>query len=94
MTTARDTHNQIEYAKEISLEEGLAKGRVKGRAGGGLKKDSRKDMRKVERKDVQKDARKVERMRNNKSRSTCFSWGRHAKSWRRRPDCPWKRLLS
>ena len=29
MTTARDTHNQIEYAKEISLEEGLAKGRVK-----------------------------------------------------------------
>ena len=27
MTTARDTHNQIEYAKEISLEEGLAKGR-------------------------------------------------------------------
>ena len=33
MTTARDTHNQIEYAKEIAheegLEEGLAKGRVK-----------------------------------------------------------------
>ena len=27
MTTARDTHNQIEYAKEIGLEEGLAKGR-------------------------------------------------------------------
>ena len=27
MTTARDTHNQIEYAKEIALEEGLAKGR-------------------------------------------------------------------
>ena len=27
MTTARDTHNQIEYAKEISLEEGIAKGR-------------------------------------------------------------------
>ena len=26
MTTARDTHNQIEYAKEIGLEEGLAKG--------------------------------------------------------------------
>ena len=38
MTTARDTHNQIEYAKEIAheegLEEGLAKGRVKGRAEG------------------------------------------------------------
>ena len=38
MTTARDTHNQIEYAKEIGheegLEEGLAKGRVKGRAEG------------------------------------------------------------
>ena len=31
MTTARDTHNQIEYAKEISLEEGLAKGREEGR---------------------------------------------------------------
>ena len=27
MTTARDIHNQIEYAKEISLEEGIAKGR-------------------------------------------------------------------
>ena len=27
MTTARDTHNQIEYAKEIGLEEGLSKGR-------------------------------------------------------------------
>ena len=27
MTTARDTHNQIEYAKETGLEEGLAKGR-------------------------------------------------------------------
>ena len=27
MTTARDTHNQIEYAKKTSLEEGLAKGR-------------------------------------------------------------------
>ena len=27
MTTARDIHNQIEYAKEIALEEGLAKGR-------------------------------------------------------------------
>ena len=34
MTTARDTHNQIEYAKEISLEKGLAKGRVIGRAEG------------------------------------------------------------
>ena len=34
MTTARDTHNQIEYAKETGLEEGLAKGRVKGRAEG------------------------------------------------------------
>ena len=36
MTTARDTHNQIEYAKEIAheegLEEGLTKGRVKGPA--------------------------------------------------------------
>ena len=31
MTTARDTHNQIEYAKEIGLEEGLAKGREEGR---------------------------------------------------------------
>ena len=31
MTTARDTHNQIEYAKEIALEEGLAKGREKER---------------------------------------------------------------
>ncbi len=31
MTTARDTHNQIEYAKETGLEEGLAKGLVKGR---------------------------------------------------------------
>ena len=27
MTTARDTHNQIEYAKKTGLEEGLAKGR-------------------------------------------------------------------
>ena len=34
MTTARDTHNQIEYAKEIGLEEGLAKGLAKGRAEG------------------------------------------------------------
>ena len=31
MTTARDTHNQIEYAKETGLEEGLAKGREKER---------------------------------------------------------------
>ena len=31
MTTARDTHNQIEYAKETGLEEGLAKGLAKGR---------------------------------------------------------------
>ena len=30
MTTARDTHNQIEYAKETGLEEGLAKGRAEG----------------------------------------------------------------
>ena len=30
MTTARDTHNQIEYAKETGLEEGLAKGREEG----------------------------------------------------------------
>ena len=34
MTTARDTHNQIEYAKETGLEEGLAKGLAKGRAEG------------------------------------------------------------
>ena len=31
MTTARDTHNQIEYAKETGIEEGLAKGLAKGR---------------------------------------------------------------
>ena len=31
MTIARDTHNQIEYAKETGLEEGLAKGLAKGR---------------------------------------------------------------
>ena len=31
MTTARDTQNQIEYAKETGLEEGLAKGLAKGR---------------------------------------------------------------
>ena len=30
MTTARDTHNQIEYAKETGLEEGLSKGRAEG----------------------------------------------------------------
>ena len=30
MTTARDTHNQIEYAKEIALEEGIVKGRKEG----------------------------------------------------------------
>ena len=30
MTTARDTHNQIEYAKETGLEEGLSKGREEG----------------------------------------------------------------
>ena len=34
MTTAHDTHNQIEYAKETGLEEGLAKGLVKGREEG------------------------------------------------------------
>ena len=34
MTTARDTHNQIEYAKEIALEEGIAKGRKEGREEG------------------------------------------------------------
>ena len=34
MTTARDTHNQIEYAKKTSLEEGLAKGREEGREEG------------------------------------------------------------
>ena len=31
MTTARDTHNQIEYAKEIGHAEGLEEGLVKGR---------------------------------------------------------------
>ena len=31
MTTARDTHNQIEYAKEIAHEEGLEEGLAKGR---------------------------------------------------------------
>ena len=34
MTTARDTHNQIEYAKETGLEEGLVKGREEGREEG------------------------------------------------------------
>ena len=38
MTTARDTHNQNEYAKEIAheegLEEGLSKGREEGREEG------------------------------------------------------------
>ena len=34
MTTARDTHNQIEYAKETGLEEGLSKGREEGREEG------------------------------------------------------------
>ena len=34
MTTARDTHNQIEYAKKTGLEEGLVKGFEKGRAEG------------------------------------------------------------
>ena len=31
MTTARDTHNQIEDARETALEEGLAKGREEER---------------------------------------------------------------
>ena len=30
MTTARDTHNQIEYSKEIAHEEGLEEGLAKG----------------------------------------------------------------
>ena len=47
MTTARDTHNQIEYAKEISLEEGLAKGRVIGRAEGLEEGLARKDAKNV-----------------------------------------------
>ena len=34
MSTARDTHNQIEHAKETGLEEGLAKGLAKGREEG------------------------------------------------------------
>ena len=58
MTTARDTHNQIEYAKEIAheegLEEGLAKGRIKGRAEGleeGLEK-GRAEGREEERKAI------------------------------------------
>ena len=37
MTTARDTHNQIEYAKEIAHEEGLEEGLAKGRAEGLVK---------------------------------------------------------
>ena len=54
MTTARDTHNQIEYAKEIAheegLEEGLEKGRVKGRAEGleeGLAKGREKERKSI-----------------------------------------------
>ena len=54
MTTARDTHNQIEYAKEIAheegLEEGLEKGRVKGRAEGleeGLAKGREKERKAI-----------------------------------------------
>ena len=49
MTTARDTHNQIEYAKEIGhaegLEEGLAKGRAEGREEGRAegRKEGRED---------------------------------------------------
>ena len=43
MTTARDTHNQIEYAKEISLEEGLSKGRAEGREEG--RKEGREEGR-------------------------------------------------
>lgn len=34
MTTARDTFNQIEYAKKTSREEGLEEGLVKGREEG------------------------------------------------------------
>lgn len=34
MTTARDTYNQIEYAKKTGLEEGLVRGREEGRAEG------------------------------------------------------------
>lgn len=30
MTTARDTYNQIEYAKKTGLEEGLVRGREEG----------------------------------------------------------------
>ena len=50
MTSARDTHNQIEYAKEISLEEGLAKGRVIGRAEG--REEGRKEGREEGREDA------------------------------------------
>ena len=103
MTTARDTHNQIEYAKEIAheeeLEEGLAKGRVIGRAEGleeGLVKgreEGRVEGREEGRAEDVVEAYIV-RTRNNKSRSTCFSWELLTKSWRRRPACPWRRLLS
>lgn len=34
MTTARDTYNQIEYAKKTGLEEGLVRGREEGREEG------------------------------------------------------------
>ena len=34
MTTARDTHNQIEYAKKTGREEGIEEGLVKGREEG------------------------------------------------------------
>lgn len=34
MTTARDTFNQIEYAKKTGLEEGLVRGREEGREEG------------------------------------------------------------
>lgn len=34
MTTARDTHNQIEYAKKTGREEGRAEGLEKGREEG------------------------------------------------------------
>lgn len=34
MTTERDIHNQITYARDKGLEEGLEKGRVEGRAEG------------------------------------------------------------
>lgn len=34
MTTARDTYNQIEYAKKTGLEEGLVRGREEDREEG------------------------------------------------------------